>query len=57
MQNQSPIRSVSPFVKAKIVFNYPPSPIRERPSLTQIQHPQINTIPQKIALTEIGPQQ
>lgn len=28
----SPIRSVSPGPKPKIVFNYQPSPLKERPS-------------------------
>lgn len=33
MRTLSPIRSVSPGPKPKIVFNYQPSPLRERPSI------------------------
>jgi hypothetical protein len=32
MRTLSPIRSLSPGPKPKIVFNYQPSPLRERPS-------------------------
>lgn len=31
MRTLSPIRSVSPGPKPKIVFNYQPSPLKERP--------------------------
>ncbi len=32
MRTLSPIRSTSPISRPKITFNYPPSPLRERPS-------------------------
>lgn len=34
MRTLSPIRSLSPGPKPKIVFNYQPSPLKERPSTT-----------------------
>jgi hypothetical protein len=36
MRTLSPIRSVSPGPKPKIVFNYQPSPLRERPSTNNV---------------------
>jgi hypothetical protein len=38
MRTLSPIRSLSPGPKPKIVFNYQPSPLRERPSTTNPNH-------------------
>ena len=36
MRTLSPIRSLSPGPKPKIVFNYQPSPLKERPSTTNV---------------------
>lgn len=38
MRTLSPIRSLSPINKPKVVFNYSPSPIRERPSLSPVNY-------------------
>ena len=36
MRTLSPIRSLSPGPKPKIVFNYQPSPLKERPSVSNL---------------------
>lgn len=36
MRMLSPIRSLSPGPKPKVVFNYQPSPLRERPSVGNV---------------------
>lgn len=40
MRMLSPIRSLSPGPKPKVVFNYQPSPLRERPSVGNVANGQ-----------------
>lgn len=44
MRMLSPIRSLSPGPKPKVVFNYQPSPLRERPSVGNVGNGQRMTV-------------